>query len=323
MSDTALGAESSATAATPGIVDAHVHFWDPSGLRYAWLDGLPALDRRFLPADYATATTGIAVDAMVLVEANCLPRQTLDEVVFFERLAELDSRVTGIVPFASLTAPGELERTLDVLAAAPLVKGIRHNIQGEAPGFCTQPSFVEGVRKVGSRGLTFDVCATHDQLREVVELVHQCPDTRFILDHCGKPAIRDGLLEPWRTDIADLAECANVWCKLSGLVTEAARAGWREADLLPYASHVVDRFGTERVMYGSDWPVVTLAAGYADWFRFTEHFTSSWSEAERRAFYRDNALRAYGVRVDFHPSNAESAHPAQPPSSAPDSATKR
>ena len=293
MSDNALGAESSARAARPGIVDAHVHFWDPSELRYAWLDGLPALDRRFLPADYATATTGIAVDAMVLVEANCLPRQTVDEVAFFERLAELDARVAGIVAFASLTAPGELDRTLDVLAAAPLVKGIRHNIQGEAPGFCTQPSFIEGVRKAGARGLTFDLCATHDQLREVVGLVRQCPDTRFILDHCGKPAIRDGVLEAWRADIADLAECANVWCKLSGLVTEATHVGWREADLVLYASHVVERFGTERVMYGSDWPVVTLAASYADWFGFTQRFSAGWSDAERRDFYCDSVRRAY------------------------------
>ena len=326
MTSRALGAVSHASAITPGIVDAHVHFWDPSVLRYPWLEVLPALGRPFLPADYATATAGIAVDAMILVEANCLSHQTLDEVAFFERLAELDPRVAGIVAFASLTTPRDLDRTLDMLATAPLVKGIRHNIQGEAPGFCTQPSFVEGVRKAGERDLTFDLCATHDQLRDVVQLVRQCPGTRFILDHCGKPAIRDGLLEPWRTDIADLAECANVWCKLSGLVTEAAHVGWREDDLVPYASHVVERFGTERVMYGSDWPVVTLAAGYVDWFRFTDRFTASWSNAERRVFYRDNALRAYGaygVRVDFHPSNAGANDPSPPASSQPDSATKR
>ena len=207
----------------------------------------------------------------------------------------MDSRVAAIVAFASLTAPTELDRTLDALAARPRVKGIRHNIQGEPAGFCTQPSFVEGVRKVGARGLTFDLCATHDQLREVVELVRLCPDTRFVLDHCGKPAIRDRRLDPWRGNIADLAECANVWCKLSGLVTEASPTEWREADLVPYASHVVERFGTERVMYGSDWPVLTLAADYAAWFGFTEWLTKGWSDADRGGFYRGNALRAYGA----------------------------
>jgi len=278
-----------------GIVDAHVHFWDPSALRYPWLDGLPALDRPFLPAAYATATSGIPIDGMILVEANCLPHETLGEAAFFEHVAATDSRVAGIVAFASLTAPNELDHTLDALSARPAVRGIRHNIQGEPAGFCTESSFVEGVRKAGSRGLTFDLCATHDQLREVLELVRLCPNTRFVLDHCGKPAIRDRLLDPWRADIADLADCANVWCKLSGLVTEASRSEWREADLVPYASHVVERFGTERVMYGSDWPVLTLATGYGAWFGFIEWFTKRWSEAERRGFYRDNARRAYGL----------------------------
>jgi len=277
-----------------GIVDAHVHFWDPSVLRYPWLEALPELDRPFLPASYASATSGIPIDAMILVEANCLPHQTLGEADFFDQVEAMGSRVAGIVAFASLTRPAELDRTLDALAARPRVKGIRHNIQGQPPGFCTQASFVEGVRKVGSRGLTFDLCATHDQLREVGELVRLCPDTRFVLDHCGKPAIRDRLLDPWCADIAELAECANVWCKVSGLVTEASPATWREADLVPYATRVVERFGTGRVMYASDWPVLTLAADYAAWFGFTEWLTKGWSDTERRGFYRDNALHAYG-----------------------------
>ncbi|HEX5072114.1 MAG TPA: amidohydrolase family protein [Gemmatimonadaceae bacterium] len=276
-----------------GILDAHVHFWDPSVLRYPWLEGLPELDRPFLPASYASAAAGIPIDTMILVEANCAPHQTLGEADFFERVAATGPHVAGIVAFASLTETAELDRTLDSLTARPLVKGIRHNIQGERQGFCTQPSFVEGVRKVGARGLTFDLCATHGQLREVLELVRACPDTRFVLDHCGKPAIRDRLLDPWRADIADLAECANVWCKVSGLVTEASPSEWREADLVPYASHVVEAFGTDRVMYGSDWPVLTLAARYAAWFGFTEWLTKGWSDAERRGFYRENARRVY------------------------------
>ena len=140
-----------------GIVDAHVHFWDQSALRYPWLDGLPALDRAFLPASYASATSGIPIDSMILVEANCLPHQTLGEADFFEQVAAAHSRVAAIVAFASLTTPAELDRTLDALAERPRVKGVRHNIQGETSGFCTQPSFIEGVRKVGARGLTFDL----------------------------------------------------------------------------------------------------------------------------------------------------------------------
>ena len=289
---TAFGATSGGVTSIPGVLDAHVHFWDPTELQYPWLEGLPALGRPFLSPDYANATVSVPIDAIILVEANCLPNQTLREVELFERAAAVDGRVAGIVAYASLTATRELDRTLDALTAVPRVKGIRHNIQGEGPGFCTQASFVEGVQKVGSRGLTFDLCATHDQLRDVLELVRECPTARFVLDHCGKPAIRDRLLDPWRADVARLAECANVWCKVSGLVTEAAR-GWQEVDLLPYASHVIEHFGTERVIYGSDWPVLTLAAGYSEWFRFAERCTASWSDEARRGFYRDNARRAY------------------------------
>jgi predicted TIM-barrel fold metal-dependent hydrolase len=288
VSESALGAAGPALA----VVDAHVHFWDPAQLRYPWLDTLPALARSFLSPDYLDATTPLSVRAVILVEANCLPAQALREVDLFERAASSNPAVAGIVAFASLTTPHALESTLEALAARPLVKGIRHNIQGEAPGFCTQASFIDGVRKAGARGLTFDLCATHDQLRDVLQLVRACPDTRFVLDHCGKPAIRDALLDPWRSDIAYLAACENLTCKLSGLVTEAGR-GWREEDLTPYALHVVDRFGTGRVMYGSDWPVLTLAAEYAAWFRFTERLTVDWSDAERRGFYQENARRAY------------------------------
>jgi len=208
------------------------------------------------------------------------------------------TRLNSVVAYASLTTPDTLDRTLDALSARARVTGIRHNIQGEAPGFCTQPSFVEGVRKVGARGLTFDLCATHDQLSDVIELVRACPSTRFVLDHCGKPAIRERLLDPWRADIARLAECENVWCKISGLVTEASHTSWCEEDLVPYVLHVVDRFGTDRVMYGSDWPVLTLAARYADWFQFTERFTDSWTPDERCGFYRDNAIRSYRRQPD-------------------------
>ena len=278
-----------------GIVDSHVHFWDPTVLRYPWLDGLPALDRPFLPSDYATAAAGIPVEEMILVEANCLPDQAPREVDLFGTQWGQSPLISGIVAFVSLTNPTAVDEALDALLARPRVRGIRHNIQGEGRGFCTQPSFVDGVQKVGARNLTFDLCATHDQLTDVLQLVRACPDTRFVLDHCGKPAIRDHLVDPWRADIARLAECANVWCKLSGLVTEASHTAWREADLVPYASHVVERFGMERVMYGSDWPVLTLAGTYGDWFQFTERFTAKWSDGERRGFYRDNARRVYAL----------------------------
>jgi len=275
------------------IVDSHVHFWNPGELDYPWLRGVPALDRAFLPSDYAGATDGIAITQLVFVECNCLPEEARIEVQFVERLVGLEPRIAGIVAFADLADASERDRALEEVSACPRVKGIRQNIQGQPAGFALQPAFVEGVRAVGRRGLAFDLCVTHDQLREVTDLVRRCADTRFVLDHCGKPAIRHGRLEPWRSDLAHLAAEENVCCKLSGLFTEAEPERWRKADLIPYATTVFEAFGTERVLYGSDWPVLTLAGSYGDWYGFTDRFTARWTAAERRGFYADNAMRVY------------------------------
>ncbi|HKG92692.1 MAG TPA: amidohydrolase family protein [Gemmatimonadaceae bacterium] len=288
--------------AGPGltIVDAHVHFWDPAELHYPWLDGLPALGRSFLPAHYRAAVGGAPVERVLFVEANCLPDESRREVALVERLAAANDagppRVAGIVAFADLTAPpAALGRALDALARRPRVKGVRQNIQGHAPGFALERGFVDGVAEVGRRGLTFDLCATHDQMGEVLELVERCPATRLVLDHCGKPAIRDRRVEPWAADVARIADHEHVCCKLSGLLTEAGSASWRDEDLVPYAEHVLACFGPERVMFGSDWPVLTLAGTFGGWYGFTERLTASWSPAERQRFYGDNAVRVYGL----------------------------
>lgn len=277
------------------VVDAHVHFWDPAELRYLWLEGHPALGQAFLPRDYAAATGGIPIAQVVFVECNCLPEQSRQEVAFVDRLALTEPRIAGIVAFADVADARGLEQVLDALSCSPKVKGVRHNIQGQPAGFSLRPSFVRGVRAVGRRGLTFDLCVTHDQLGEITALVRACPDTRFVLDHGGKPGIRHRGIEPWSANIARLAAHENVCCKLSGLLTEAGPERWVEDDLIPYAARIVECFGTERVLYGSDWPVLTLAGSYRDWYGFTERFTDGWTATERSRFYGDNAVRVYGL----------------------------
>jgi L-fuconolactonase len=274
------------------LVDAHVHFWDPGLLDYPWLETVPSLRRAFGPADYATAVGAAAVSQIVVVECNCSPDENIRETTYFDRLGEA-APIAGIVAAATLTDDAGVDGALEVLSQSPKVKGIRHNIQGHPPGFCLQRSFVDGVQKVGRMGLTFDLCVTHDQLRDATELVRRLPDTNFVLDHCGKPAIREACMEPWRSDLARLAELENVWCKMSGLLTEADVEHWQPSDLMPYAAHVVECFGSDRVLYGSDWPVLTLAGDYGDWYDFTESLTAQWSATERRSFYRENAARAY------------------------------
>jgi L-fuconolactonase len=270
------------------MVDAHVHFWDPSALQYPWLDALPTLRRAFGPRDYAEASVGVPVRRLVFVECNCRPEQNAHEVRFAERVP----LVAAIVAFADVAALGPA--ALDTLPDSPRVKGIRQNIQGQPPGFCLAPPFVSGVREAARRGLAFDLCATHDQLGDVIQLVRRCPDARFVLDHCGKPAIRDGAIAAWARDVATLAAHENVCCKLSGLLTEASSPS-TDAELGPYAEQVIDAFGPRRVIYGSDWPVLTLAGALADWYAFTRRVTASWSDAERSAFYEDNAVRVYGL----------------------------
>jgi len=289
-------------AAVNGVVDAHVHFWDPAVLHYPWLAGTP-LDRAFLPPDYAaTAAKGKApITKLVFVECNCRPEEAQREVEFAQRLAQAEREgeggphIAAIVAFADLTDPPGLDRALNALCCSPLVKGTRHNIQGQPAGFALESVFVDGVQEVGRRGLTFDLCATHAQLREVAALVERCPDTQFVLDHCGKPPIRARRLEPWRACLARLAACENVCCKLSGLLTEAEPAHRRAEDLIPYATAAVECFGIERMLYGGDWPVLTLAGSYGDWYRFTERFTAGWSAADRNSFYAGNAARVYGL----------------------------
>jgi L-fuconolactonase len=284
-----------ADATRDAVVDAHVHFWNPRALSYPWLTAFKRLMRPFLPEDYAAATEHAGIERIVFVECNCEPTQNLREVELVERLAEAEDRIAAMVAYADLTSSTTLDRSLDELQRLPRVRGIRHNIQGEPPGFCLQSAFLDGVREIGRRGLTFDLCATHDQLPDVVELARRCPDTRLVLDHCGKPAIRDELLDPWRSCIDQLAECENVWCKLSGLLTEADPTAWQHVDLMPYAEHVVDRFGIGRTMYGSDWPVLTLAGSYGDWLDFTRRLTAAWSATERQLFYGDNAASFYSL----------------------------
>ncbi|PYP78404.1 MAG: amidohydrolase [Gemmatimonadetes bacterium] len=280
-------------------IDAHVHFWDPMVLRYPWLAGEPALAKPFRPTDFAPLTAG-EVDAVVFVEANPAPEQAEDEVAWVEELADSEPRIAGIVAFVDLLDEPRRTAALGHLGRTPRVVGVRHNIQHQPTGFALQPAFVRGVQAVGESGRPFDLCITADQLDEAIELVRRCPDVTFVLDHCGKPAIRDDAFDGWARDLERLASHDFVSCKISGLLTEAREDQRTAESLAPWIAQARACFGASRLIYGSDWPVSVLGGGAGRWRSIVDSVTASWSEAERRALFADNAARVYGLSVPVH-----------------------
>lgn len=277
------------------IVDAHVHFWDPGVLHYPWLGGIPPLRRAFSLSDYRTATRD-KVDRIVFVEANCLPDESDAEVASVERFACADARIAAIVAFADMT-DARVGDVLDAFADHPLVRGVRHNVQGHPPGFCVDPTFVAGVRDVGRRGMTFDLCITADQLQDARALVRACPSTQFVLDHGAKPRVGESAMESWIEGLTQLATHDNVCCKLSGLLTEADESHRTFEHLMPCMQRIVDAFGVDRVMFGSDWPVLTTAGDFDTWLALAESVAASWSSAERERLFSGTAAGVYGISL--------------------------
>ena len=182
------------------------------------------------------------------------------------------------------------------LAENSKVKGVRRLIQSEPDlDFCLRPDFVRGVQSLPRYGLSFDLCVTHLQLANTIALVRQCPKVRFVLDHIAKPDIKKGLLDPWRAELRELSRLENVWCKMSGLATEADHSGWKPGDLRPFIDHVMDCFGVDRVMFGGDWPVSTLATDYPRWVKTVDDALNGCSADELHRVYVRNAEAFYRI----------------------------
>jgi len=280
----------------PSIVDSHVHLWNPEELNYPWLTGMPSLNRTFLPADFSAATAHTNVEKMIFIEAGCDAAQGLEEVKWVSRMAETEPRLKGIVAHASLEKGEAVRPELAALASIPLVKGIRRLLQGERNvDFCLLPSFVTGVKLLAEFGFSFDVCIRHDQLPAVTELAHRLPQVVFILDHLGKPDVRNHHQEPWAANLKALAALPNVVCKISGLATEADHARWQPADLKFYLARAGSFFGPDRILFGSDWPVATLAADYERWIKTVADVFSPTGDSVLNRLFTTNAERIYHV----------------------------
>jgi L-fuconolactonase len=278
------------------IVDTHLHIWDLGRLRYPWLASVPLLNRNHSIEDYRRACGPVQVAKMVFVQCECDPALSQAEADWVAEVARTEPRIRGIVAQAPLEKGDAVNDALAKLAAVPLVRGVRRLIQSEADdAFCLRPGFVRGVQALHAHGLSFDICIFHRQLANAIKLVRQCPDVPFVLDHIGKPAIKAGKLDPWRAELRELSKLENVWCKLSGLVTEADHAKWKPADLKPYIDHVVECFGFDRVMFGGDWPVSTQASDYPRWVATLDEALNGCSRDELHRLYVRNAEDFYRV----------------------------
>lgn len=279
------------------IVDAHVHLWDPTYFRMSWLDGNNLLNQRYGLAEYRQHTEGIDVEAMVYLQVEVDPPYGLLEARWVADLAREEPRLRAIVAWAPLEF-GEQARAYlaELVKTGPLVKGIRRVTQAEPdPRFLERPRVVEAVRMLPEFGLTCDLCIYHSQFPSTIALVRQCPNTSFILDHIGKPNIREHVLDPWRSQIKELASLPNVICKVSGMVTEADFQRWTPDDLAPYLNHVLEAFGEDRVVFGGDWPVATQASTYRRWVETLDKLTVGLSDAAKHKLWADNAKRFYRI----------------------------
>lgn len=280
-----------------GIVDSHIHVWDLNRFRYTWLDGNEQLERDYSIADFRDATAGTQIEHIVFVQAAALPEQALAEAEWVDRVATTDEpRITGIVADAPLELGAAAAEHLDRLKPMPRVRGIRRLIQidSDPPALVRRDSFIEGVRLLREYGYTFDICVQRHTLPAVADLVRACPDVQFVLNHLGNPNTARNKSVPWLSDLARVAQYENVACKLSGMLSLAA-PDWTVEKLHPYAEHVIESFGPDRVMYGSDWPVMALRGTYRQWVDAVDAFLSDLSDDERRGIWHDNAVRVYGL----------------------------
>lgn len=275
-------------------VDSHQHFWRYDPVEYPWIGpDLDILKRDFLPSDLEPILQSENFDGCLAVQA----RQTHAETEWLLELADRYSFVKGVVGWLPLQDP-QFESILDSYRNRPSLVGLRHVIQAEADdAFILRDDFNRGIAQLENTGLVYDILIFERHLGATLEFVDRHPNQRFVVDHIAKPVIRrDAFAAQWRRDLIELGRREHVSCKLSGVVTEVRDETWDDALLAPYFETALEAFGSERLLFGSDWPVCLLRADYSHWVRSVENALQSLSRDEQSAIWGDNAERVYGLR---------------------------
>jgi L-fuconolactonase len=274
------------------MIDAHHHLWQYDPVSYPWItDQMGVLRRDFLMDDLRPLMASTGVSGLVTVQAQ----QTLEETRWLLEIAGACDEILAVVGWVPLVHPG-VERTLERFAAHRKLRGVRHVLQEEPDHeYMLREDFNAGVSRLRAFGLTYDILIYERHLPQTLTFVDRHPDQVFVVDHVAKPRIRERVLSPWRELMRELARRSNVYCKLSGMITEADWHGWSEADLRSYVDVVLDQFGPRRLMFGSDWPVLTLGASYGQWVSTFRHLTAALSSDERAWIESRTAREAYGL----------------------------
>ena len=278
-------------------IDAHQHFWRYDAARYAWItDSMAILKRDFLPEHLAPELAANGIDASIAVQAN----QSENETVFLLQLAEQSQQIAGVVGWVDLLSPRVSDR-LHYFSRFPKLRGIRHIAQSEPDDrFLARDEFIRGVAQLRAFGYTYDILIYPKQLPAAIELVARLPEQRFVIDHLAKPEAKSGKTSPWAALMTKIAQNKNVFCKISGLVTEAHWNGWKADDFKPYLDVVFTAFGADRLMFGSDWPVCLLAATYAQVIELIDNYVRGFPQSDREKIFGGNAAHFYGLKTAQH-----------------------
>ncbi|WP_437917660.1 amidohydrolase family protein [Sphingobacterium sp. LRF_L2] len=273
-------------------IDAHQHFWIFNAERDSWItDDMAAIQRDFMPTDLGPVLKSNNMDGVVAVQAS----QSHEETQFLVDLSSMYAMIKGVVGWVDLQSD-QVREYLTNFKKYPIIKGFRHVIEGEDdPDFLIRPSFLNGIRALTAFDYTYDLLIRPRHYASTLACVAENSEQRFVLDHMAKPSIRTKEFDDWAVFIEALSKFPNVYCKVSGLVTEADWASWTLEDFKPYIEHVTACFGKDRVMFGTDWPVCLVAAPYDDVQRIAAHALEGFSEDELRAFWGGNAVRFYNL----------------------------
>ncbi|MGN6530356.1 MAG: amidohydrolase family protein [Ginsengibacter sp.] len=273
------------------MIDAHVHFWKYNKTKDAWItDEMQLLQRDFFPADLEPVLKENDVEGIVAVQAD----QSENETHFLLQLANKNPLIKGIVGWVDLQNKN-LENKLVYWSQYPLIKGFRHIVQAEPHGFLLKEAFLNGIKSLQKFGFTYDILIYENQIKEAVEFVKKFPNQKFIIDHCAKPSIKNKHIVEWKNGMNDFSKNENVYCKVSGLITEAKWNDWNEKDFYPYLDGVFDSFGTDRILFGSDWPVMLLSGNYGKWKKLLENYMKQFSEEEKQNVFGKNAIKFYNL----------------------------